>query len=236
MPLSRPLIGSRRRSARALAAARKARHSSTTDRDAARGPVQMKTPGESRRQPHIQRSRPRPTRMPYQHPQCRVAWSTALMRPDVVRGLWASVSRRRSVGRFLRCRRCASASAVSSLELLSGTRRRGRRAREGPAPHLPPRDVRALRRQSAQRPVGRAVVPPGNGFLDLFEDPEELPSWLAEADIDTLATEFTEAGFTSALNWYRNWQLTASWEGAQYRMPGRYVTVTWSTGSRGWTN
>ncbi|MCX5097192.1 alpha/beta hydrolase [Streptomyces sp. NBC_00365] len=54
--------------------------------------------------------------------------------------------------------------------------------------------------------------------------PEELPSWLAEADIDTLATEFTEAGFTSALSWYRNWQLTAPWEGAQYRMPGRYVT------------
>jgi pimeloyl-ACP methyl ester carboxylesterase len=73
-------------------------------------------------------------------------------------------------------------------------------------------------------PPVEPFVPPGNGFLDLFEDPEELPSWLAEADIDTLATEFTEAGFTSALNWYRNWQLTAPWEGAQYRMPGRYVT------------
>ncbi|MFB7445734.1 hypothetical protein [Streptomyces mirabilis] len=85
-------------------------------------------------------------------------------------------------------------------------------------------------------PPVEPFVPPGNGFLDLFEDPEELPSWLAEADIDTLATEFTEAGFTSALHWYRNWQLTAPWEGAQYRMPGRYVTVTWSTGSRGWTN
>lgn len=81
-------------------------------------------------------------------------------------------------------------------------------------------------------PPVEPFVPPGNGFLDLFEDPEELPSWLAEADIDTLATEFTEAGFTSALHWYRNWQLTAPWEGAQYRMPGRYVTVTWSTGSR----
>jgi hypothetical protein len=42
-------------------------------------------------------------------------------------------------------------------------------------------------------PPVEPFVPPGNGFLDLFEDPEELPSWLAEADIDTLATEFTEA-------------------------------------------
>ncbi|MFE0450257.1 hypothetical protein ACFW2D_02990 [Streptomyces sp. NPDC058914] len=41
-------------------------------------------------------------------------------------------------------------------------------------------------------------------FLDPFEDPENLPAWLTEADIDTLATEFTEAGFTSALDWYRN--------------------------------
>ncbi|MFF0044515.1 hypothetical protein ACFYRG_51930 [Streptomyces mirabilis] len=87
-------------------------------------------------------------------------------------------------------------------------------------------------------PPVEPFVPPGNEFLDLFEDPEELPSWLAEADIDTLATEFTEAGFTRALNWYRNWQLTAPWEGAQYQMPGRYVTRDreWSTGSRGWTN
>ncbi|MCT9114435.1 alpha/beta hydrolase, partial [Streptomyces mirabilis] len=72
------------------------------------------------------------------------------------------------------------------------------------------------------------LVPPGKGFLDLFEDPEELPAWLTEADIDTLATEFTEAGFTSVLNWYRNfdrnWQLTAPWDGAQYGMPGRYLT------------
>jgi hypothetical protein len=61
-------------------------------------------------------------------------------------------------------------------------------------------------------PPVEPLVPPGNGFLDLFEDPEELPSWLSQADIDTLATEFTEAGFTSALNWYRSFD--RSWPGA----------------------
>ncbi|MFF2519894.1 hypothetical protein [Streptomyces sp. NPDC058086] len=87
-------------------------------------------------------------------------------------------------------------------------------------------------------PPVEPFVPPGNGFLDLFEDPEELPSWLAEADIDTLATEFTEAGFTSALNWYRNWQLTAPWGVRSTGCPAATspATVTWSTGSRGWTN
>ncbi|MCX4460111.1 hypothetical protein OOK58_57420 [Streptomyces sp. NBC_01728] len=49
-------------------------------------------------------------------------------------------------------------------------------------------------------------------------------SWSIRGKLTPLATEFTEAGFTSALNWYRNWQLTAPWEGARYRMPGRYVT------------
>jgi pimeloyl-ACP methyl ester carboxylesterase len=77
-------------------------------------------------------------------------------------------------------------------------------------------------------PPVEPLVPPGRGFLDLFEDPEELPAWLTEVDIDTLATEFAEAGFTSALNWYRNfdrnWQLTAPWDGAQYRVPGCYLT------------
>jgi len=81
------------------------------------------------------------------------------------------------------------------------------------------------------------------GFLDLFEDPEGLPARLTEADINTLATEFAEAGFTSALNWYRNfdrnWQLTAPWEEARSTgCPAATspATVTWCTPSRAWTN
>jgi alpha/beta hydrolase fold len=42
------------------------------------------------------------------------------------------------------------------------------------------------------------------------------------------AAEFGEAGLTGPLNWYRNfdrnWELTAAWDGAQYQMPGRYLT------------
>jgi pimeloyl-ACP methyl ester carboxylesterase len=72
------------------------------------------------------------------------------------------------------------------------------------------------------------LVRPGTGILDPFEDPEELPDWLTDSDIDTLAADFGEAGFTGPLNWYRNfdrnWELTAAWEGAQYQMPGRYMT------------
>ncbi|MEU3305264.1 alpha/beta hydrolase [Streptomyces sp. NPDC006678] len=158
-----------------------------------------------------------------------VGWSTALMRPDVVRGivgLSVPPPQRGPVPPLQAMRELFGGQfywnyfqtpGVADAELaqdLNATFRRVMYGLSGDNPHSDP-------------PV-EPLVPPGKGFLELFEDPEELPAWLTEADIDTLAAEFTEAGFTSALNWYRNfdcnWQLTAPWEGAQYRMPGRYIT------------
>ena len=62
------------------------------------------------------------------------------------------------------------------------------------------------------------VVPPGGSLIDLWPEPDEVPGWLSQEDLDTFVTAFAESGFTGALNWYRNmernWELTAPWHHA----------------------
>jgi pimeloyl-ACP methyl ester carboxylesterase len=58
----------------------------------------------------------------------------------------------------------------------------------------------------------RPLPKEGTRFKDWLPDPDGLPSWLTEDDIDYYATEFARTGFTGGLNWYRNmrrnWELT----------------------------
>jgi pimeloyl-ACP methyl ester carboxylesterase len=71
------------------------------------------------------------------------------------------------------------------------------------------------------------VIPPGKGFLDIMIDPEQLPAWLSEADIDVYVAEFERTGFLGGLNWYRtidlSWELLAAWNGAPLLPPTLYV-------------
>ena len=57
------------------------------------------------------------------------------------------------------------------------------------------------------------MVPRNGGFLSRMVDPETLPSWLGERDVDFYVQEFTRTGFRGGLNWYRNidrnWELLA---------------------------
>jgi pimeloyl-ACP methyl ester carboxylesterase len=73
----------------------------------------------------------------------------------------------------------------------------------------------------------KTVVPPGRGFLDIMTEPEILPGWLDESDVDAFTSEFEHTGFTGGLNWYRNidrnWELTAAWRGAPVQPPALYV-------------
>jgi hypothetical protein len=52
---------------------------------------------------------------------------------------------------------------------------------------------------------------------------QNLPPWLAEADIDFYAAEFARTGFRGGLNWYRNidrnWELLAPFTGAKVTVP-----------------
>jgi pimeloyl-ACP methyl ester carboxylesterase len=73
-------------------------------------------------------------------------------------------------------------------------------------------------------PVG--MVPRAGGWrssLAALTLPATLPPWLAEADIDFYAAEFTRTGFRGGLNWYRNidrnWELLAPFAGATVNVP-----------------
>jgi pimeloyl-ACP methyl ester carboxylesterase len=76
-------------------------------------------------------------------------------------------------------------------------------------------------------PDSVGMVPRRGGFLSRTRDPETLPAWLTEADIDFYAEEFKRAGFRGGLNWYRNidrsWELLAPFAGARVTVPALYV-------------
>jgi len=49
-------------------------------------------------------------------------------------------------------------------------------------------------------------------------NPETLPPWLKDADVDFYVQQFQHSGFRGGLNWYRNidrnWELMAPYAGA----------------------
>ena len=71
------------------------------------------------------------------------------------------------------------------------------------------------------------MVPRQGGFLTRLVNPESLPAWLSEADVDFYVNEFTGAGFRGGLNWYRNidrnWELLAPFGGAKVTVPALYA-------------
>jgi pimeloyl-ACP methyl ester carboxylesterase len=86
---------------------------------------------------------------------------------------------------------------------------------------------------SGDAPGGGAVsltVPPGSGFLDRAVDPATLPAWLTEADVETFAAAFRRNGLRGPFNWYRNidrnWALLAPFQGAKVRPPALFIAGT----------
>jgi pimeloyl-ACP methyl ester carboxylesterase len=64
-------------------------------------------------------------------------------------------------------------------------------------------------------------------FLDSVAEPEQLPSWLSEQDLDFLTQEFERTGFRGGLARYRNldrdWQLTSFLSGAKLAQPALFI-------------
>ena len=74
-----------------------------------------------------------------------------------------------------------------------------------------------------------ARLPKTMGLLDQMQEPETLPSWLTEADLDYFAAEFLLcSGFRGGLNWYRNldrnWLLSAPFQGKRIEQPALFIT------------
>jgi len=65
------------------------------------------------------------------------------------------------------------------------------------------------------------------GFVDRMPEPDGLPDWLSQHELDHYIAEFTRTGFTGGLNWYRNfdrnWERTPQLDGARVTMPSLFI-------------
>jgi len=76
----------------------------------------------------------------------------------------------------------------------------------------------------------RMVAPGPEGFVDRLPEPDGLPDWLGQAELDHYISEFSRTGFTGGLNWYRNldrnWETTPELAGAKIAVPSLFVAGT----------
>ena len=160
-----------------------------------------------------------------------VAWHSALLRPDVFRGVIGLSVPYRPRGPVRPTTRMPQTADALFYQLYFQT--------PGVAEAELERDVRltiqsVLYSGSGDGPHGDREVPGGvgmvprtGGFLSRMRPAPSLPSWLTEADIDFYAGEFARTGFRGGLSWYRNidrsWELLAPFAGAVVTVPALYV-------------
>lgn len=156
-----------------------------------------------------------------------VAWNTAQLRPDRVRGVVAL-----SVPYLPR----GPVSALTGLTQALGPGFYMNYLQEpGVAEAELERDPRAAILRFFNWGFGDSpqadgptlpVVPEGGTLFDLMPK-TELPAWLTEADIEFYTAEYARTGFTGGLNWWRtidlSWELTAPFQGAPLTPPALYV-------------
>jgi pimeloyl-ACP methyl ester carboxylesterase len=72
------------------------------------------------------------------------------------------------------------------------------------------------------------AAPDGRGFVDRLPEPDGLPEWLTQEELDHYVAEFSRTGFTGGINWYRNfdrnWELTEHLAGAKVTVPSLFIT------------
>jgi pimeloyl-ACP methyl ester carboxylesterase len=67
----------------------------------------------------------------------------------------------------------------------------------------------------------------GRGFVERIPEPDGLPGWLRQDELDHYVDEFTRTGFTGGINWYRNfdrnWELTPQLDGRKVEVPSMFI-------------
>jgi pimeloyl-ACP methyl ester carboxylesterase len=159
-----------------------------------------------------------------------VAWSAAMMRPDMFRAvIGMSVPHRpRAADAPLKLLKQAGLHNFYWIYFQT----------PGVAEAEFERDVSVTLRKllygaSGNAPIDRdnpLVVPEGQGFLDRMVAPPTPPAWLREEDIAVMIGQYRRTGFRGGLNWYRNidrnWELTAAWSNATIRQPALFIAGT----------
>jgi len=157
-----------------------------------------------------------------------VAWNCALMRPDRFRAVAVLSVPYSPRGSIRPTAALAQAAGEHFMYMLYFQEPGVAEAELG-------RDVRATLRRvlysaSGDAPAAqgwRPIMPGAARFLDNLGDPERLPAWLTEADLDFYTVEFQRTGFSGGLSWYRamdlTWELTAPWHHAKVMQPALFV-------------
>ena len=83
---------------------------------------------------------------------------------------------------------------------------------------------------TAAQPDPNAFALDGRGFVDRMPEPDGLPDWLSQEELDHYIAVFRDTGFTGGLNWYRNfdrnWEQTPQLDGAKVTMPSMFIGGT----------
>ncbi|HEY0801167.1 MAG TPA: alpha/beta hydrolase [Steroidobacteraceae bacterium] len=161
-----------------------------------------------------------------------VAWHAALMRPDRFRavvGLSVPYRPRGSVAPTTVMPQNAEAlfyqlyfqsPGVAEAELEADARMAMRKILYSGSGDVP-------RRNPGGSASGVGMVPRAGGFLTRMPNPDALPAWLSDADVDFYVRQFQHSGFRGGLNWYRNidrnWELMAPYAGAPITVPALYM-------------
>jgi pimeloyl-ACP methyl ester carboxylesterase len=153
-----------------------------------------------------------------------VAWTSALLRPDIFRAVVAM-----SVPYF---ERGPSASAPLKALRDAGTTTFYWQYFQTPgvAEAEFERDVDRTMRAEFYGKGTSLTLKPSQGFLAETSVPEQLPSWLTEEDVAYYVNTYKRTGFRGGLNWYRNidrnWELSAAWERMKIRQPAFFIAGT----------
>ncbi len=153
-----------------------------------------------------------------------VAWSTALWRPDRVRGV---------VGLSVPFRRRGLRPPLDVYREVLGERFYQIYFQEpGVAERELEADVRrtllaVLWGASGEAPSVQDGMVREEGLVASLGAADRLPAWLSEADLDYFVKQFESTGFAGGLNWYRNinrnWELSAAWQGALVTSPALHM-------------
>jgi epoxide hydrolase A/B len=88
----------------------------------------------------------------------------------------------------------------------------------------------SLRAPADSSAAMRMVAPGPEGFIDRLPEPDRLPDWMGQDELDHYVDEFSRTGFTGGLNWYRNfdrnWETTPELAGAKIAVPCLFIGGT----------
>jgi pimeloyl-ACP methyl ester carboxylesterase len=151
-----------------------------------------------------------------------VAWTSALLRPDIFRAVVAMSVPYRARSPIAPLKALRDAGTTNFYWQYFQT--------PGVAEAEFERDVDRTMRTLLYGKGVSLVMKPGQGFLGESIVPDQMPPWLTEDDVGYYVETYKRTGFRGGLNWYRNidrnWELSASWDGMKIQQPAFFIAGT----------